>query len=339
MACPAYGSTSEVSLWYATDATEANDDPLNDETIIWKSIPMTGESIDAALSSTISEEITTARSYSNSIVTSGEVTGSFNFEASPNEAFFDFLICALQNSAKLSVESTGTAWANAAHITNGSTKHCLALMKRVQKTTTTWDFYVFRGVQIGSMSLEMSPGSLMSGTCNLMGIRPDPVLEDAAKPAGWTLTPTTAAPLISAVGSDQTIQLQDNGGTPLTLTMQNVSLSFDNQLRQQQAIGQGHAFAAGIGSGRFMASLSASVYYQDAAIYDALLNDTELKFYAALRNSESDGINILLDKLKVTSGGLPMAGGPDQDLLISTEFRGFESASNGTAKITRITPP
>jgi hypothetical protein len=336
MACPAYGSSSEVSLWYTEDNDETT---LWTDTLTWKSVPITGESLDAALSSTISEEITTARSYANSVITQGEVTGGFNFEAQPSTFFFDFLIAALQSPLDMSIQTGGTQWAHNAAITNGSTKKCLAFVKRVQVSSTpTYDWFIFRGVQVGSMSLELSPGALMTGSCNLMGIKPEAAQTDAAAPVTWTLTATTGAPLFSGTGS-HTLEIQNSSGTDTTAVLQSLSLTFDNQLRQQQGVGLGHPFAAGIGSGRFMASASASVYYQSPTIYNALLADTELKLYAALRNGDDDGINILLDKLKVTSGGLPMASGPDQDLLISTEFRAFESASNGTAKITRITPP
>lgn len=336
MACPAYGSSSEVSLWYTEDNDETT---LWTDTLTWKSVPMTGEALDAALTSSISEEITTARSYSNSVLTQGEVSGSINFEAQPSDFFFDFLLAALQSSLDMSIQTGGTAWAHNAAITNESTKKCLAFVKRVQVSSTpTYDWYIFRGVQVSSLSLELAPGAIMTGACNIMGIKPETAQTAQATPGTWTLTPTTGAPLFSGTGS-HTLEVRNSGGTDTGAVLQNLSISFDNQLRQQQAVGLGHPFAAGVGSGRFMASASASVYYQSPLIYNALINDSELKLYAELRNSDSDGINILLDKLKVTSGGMPMAGGPDQDLLISTEFRGFESASNGTAKITRITPP
>lgn len=337
MPCPTYGSSSEVSLWYTADTDDAT---LFTLTKTWKSVPMTGESLNAVLSSTVSEEITTARSFSNSVVTQGEVSGSVNFEASPNEAFFDFLIAALQSSADMSVQTGGTAWANNASITNGSTKKCLAFLKRVQVSSTTWDWYIFRGVQVGSLSLEMSPGALMTGSMNLMGIKPEDMTSKVSvvKPAGMTLTATTAVPLFSGTGS-HVLEIRNSSGTSIGAVLQNLSITFDNQLRSQQAVGTGSPYAAGVGSGRFMASASASVYYQSPTIYSAMLADSELKLFAQLRNSASKGIDILLDKMKVTSGGMPMAGGPDQDLLISTEFRAFESATNGTVKITRITPP
>lgn len=333
MACAAYSSTSEVSLYYAADTDDAS---LWSATVTWEPVPMTGESISTNLTSTVSEQITPTRSYAGSKLTQGEVSGSFNFEAQAGDFFFDMLIAVLQADKETSVgtNSAGNTWADEATIKNGSTKHCFAFMKRVQVASGDWDWYVFRGVQVGSMSMDISPNALITGTVNIMGVRPEDPQEDAAKPNGWTLNDLETLPLMSGVDSLKNFDILA-GSSSTGVTMQSISVNFDNQLRQQQAVGINSIYAAGVASGRFMATYSGNAYYANPDIYNAFVNDSNLSITGQLLDSSSNGIQFDSDFVKVTSGSIPTADGADQDLMISTEFRAFEDSTNGTVLITK----
>jgi hypothetical protein len=172
-----------------------------------------------------------------------------------------------------------------------------------------------------------------------MGIKPDDPVEavvvSTAYP-NWTFTSAPELPLMSGVSSLESLEIRNSAGVDTGVTLQDFNLTFDNQLRQQQAVGLGHVFSAGIASGRFMAQASGTAYYDSPKIYDDFLNDRALKIIGELRDSAGNGWDILMDFVKVTSGSLPEAGGPDQDLTVATEFRAYESTSNGTVKITRV---
>lgn len=333
MACAAYSSTSEVSLYYTADTADTT---LWTSTLTWTPVPMTGESISTNLSSVVSEQITPTRSYAGSKLSQGEVSGSFNFEAQAGNFFFDMLIAVLQANKKTSVNtnSGGAAWADEATIKNGSTKHCFAFLKRIQVASGNYDWYIFRGVQIGSMSMDISPNALITGTVNVMGVRPEAPVEDSAKPGTWTLSALTTLPLMSGVDSLQNFDILA-GSASSGVTMQSVAINFDNQLRQQQAVGINSIYAAGVASGRFMATYSGSAYYANPTIYNAFVNDTDLSITGQLLDSSGNGIQIDSDFVKVTSGSIPTADGADQDLMISTEFRAFEDSTNGTVLITK----
>lgn len=333
MACAAYSSTSEVSLYYTADTADTT---LWTSTLTWTPVPMTGESISTNLSSVISEQITPTRSYAGSKLSQGEVSGSFNFEAQAGNFFFDMLIAVLQADKKTSVNtnSGGSTWADEATIKNGSTKHCFAFLKRIQVASGDYDWYIFRGVQIGSMSMDISPNALITGTVNVMGVRPEAPVEDSAKPGTWTLSDLTTLPLMSGVDSLQNFDILA-GATSSGVTMQSVAINFDNQLRQQQAVGINSIYAAGVASGRFMATYSGSAYYANPTIYNAFVNDTDLSITGQLLDSSGNGIQLDSDYVKVTSGSIPTADGADQDLMISTEFRAFEDSTNGTVLITK----
>ena len=334
--CPSYGSSSEVALYYTRDP-DPTDADISDNTLVWQQIRMTGENLELALSSTISDEITPQRSYANSILSQGSVTGGFNFEASAG--FLDnWLVSVLQANKELrfiGVAKTADRWTHSEAITNGSTKQCLAILKRVQLANGLYDWYMFRGIQVSSLSLSFEPGATVTGTVNVMGTG-GAVLANQAKPAGWTLTADYNNPLMSAVDSLTGLQLQNSSSVDLGIIFQSFSLTLDNQLREQFGVGTGSIYAAGVASGRFMATADASAYYSAPDIYTNLVQDNELKIAFSLVDSAGEGWTWLMDKVKVTSGSTPMASGPDTDLMIASQFQGFESTSNGTVKITKV---
>lgn len=331
-ACPNFGSTSEVSLYYAVEPSTATED-LAGATMTWHQVPITGESMDAALTSAVSEQITANRSYANSRLVQGEVTGGFNFEAQAGNFFYDMLICVLQANKLLAASGSGN-WASGP-IQNGSTKHCLSFVKRVRVSATKFDWYIFRGCQVGSLSLNIAPNALITGAVTVMGVRPQAPIEDAAKPANWTLTDVPVAPLMSGTDSLQDFDIKVNS-TSTGVTMQNLTITLENQLRQQQAVGLGHPFSAGIGSGRFSATYAGQAYYANPAIFASFLADEKLNIAGDLVDGDGDGLSFASDFVKVTSGSLPMASAPDQDLMIATEFQAFETSSTGTIKITKV---
>lgn len=337
--CPSYGSSSEVALYYTRDPDPADTD-LSNNTVVWQQIRMTGENLELALSSTISDEITPERSYANSILSQGSVTGGFNFEASAG--FLDNWIVSVLQAAKelrfIGVAKTADRWTHSEVIQNGSTKQCLAILKRVLLSSGLYDWYVFRGVQVSSMSLSFEPGATVTGTVNVMGtggqvITAQPLTGGTI--SGWTLTPDYSNPLMSAVSSLTGLQLQNSSAADLGVIFQNFSLNLDNQLREQFGVGTGSIYAAGVASGRFMATMDASAYYSSPAVYTNFVADNELKIAFSLVDSAGEGWTWLFPKVKVTGGSTPMASGPDTDLLIASTFQGFESAT-GTVRVTKV---
>lgn len=455
--CTQFGSTSEVALYYAVEPSADTVD-LAAATMTLFQVPMTGESLDAPLTSAVSEQITSKRSYAGSKLVQGEVTGSFNYEMQAGPFFYDMLIAVLQADKTLMADGAGGAlpasatagtgsspvgqvkvsligkgaagndwelhliaatdntgldtiaadfgaktititrdtaaggaardltaakvaslindnlndhavatvlvagnilvgtgsaivvefsggadatpgvsdWVAGAKIKNGTTKHCLTFVKRVQVSSTTYDWYIFRGCQIGSLSAEIQPNALITGTINVMGVKPQAPITAAAQPAGWTLTDAPVLDLMSGVDSLQDFEIS-SGGTPTGVTMQNVSFTIENQLRQQPAVGLGHPFSAGIASGRLSAKFSGSAYYSAPTLFEALLDDDTLEIEGKILDAGGDGIAFECGTVKVTAGSIPMASAPDQDLLITTEFQAFEDDTTGTIRIEKIT--
>jgi hypothetical protein len=332
--CPAYGSTSEVSLWYAIDddpdvAIEAVD------TFIWYPVAMTGESLTANLSSSPSEQITPNRSYAGSKLSQGEISGAINFECQASEFLYDMLICVLQSNKDLSVASGMPIWEDTEAITNGNTKKCLTFLKLVKVGNNSYDQFIFRGVQVGSMNFDISPGTLITGSANLMGIKPQDPIEAAELPVAWTFADAQSLPLMAGVDSLKNFAIKDSSGVDTGVVLQSLTINLDNQLRQQTAVGIDSIYAAGIGSGRFIATYSGRAYYSNPKIYNEFISDASLSVEGQILDFEGFGFYFLSSSVKITSGAIPTADSADQDLMVSSEFRAFEDVTDGTLKITR----
>ena len=331
MGCPAYGSSSGVSIYYAVDA---DPDAAIAADQAWNEVPFTSDSLAGNLTSSQSERITAARAYAGSAITSGEVSGSLGFETEANVFLNTMLQAVLQSSSA----------PTATPIKNGSTPMCLMFLKRVRRGAG-YDLYVFRGVQVDTLSMTVAPGAFITGELALQGIRMGAGVLGATDgsndvltttPAGWTFTDYPTGDIMSSVFAIHNLEVQDSTGTDIGVIARELSLTLSNQLRQQQAIGTGTPFAAGIASGRFMSTASLEAYYSGPTIVNAMFTDQELKLTFDLIDPDGKGWTFLMDKCKITSSPPPMAEGPDQDLMASTELQGFESTANGSIKITRL---
>jgi hypothetical protein len=344
MSCASFGSTSEVALFYAVDP-----DPLKDmpAATAWKPVPYTGESLDASLSSTVSGQITSTRSYANSQLTQGEVGGSISYEVFYGSFFENMLIAALQApTVALHLTEDTRSWDDADTIQNGKTKKCFAFMKRVTVADGKVDMYLFRGVQISSMSISVEPGSLISGELTIAGTGLGNPEAGKAVYKGVSLTtlPTEMASYTFEAYPDSTLMgssdglkaltILDGKGADTKIVAQSFSLTIDNQLRQQFAVGQGTFFASGVGSGRIMVTMSLSAYYSSPVVFESFVADDDLTVTFGLKDVDGKGYEFETFKVKVTSGSTPQAGGPDADLLISTELQAFEDGTDGTIQIT-----
>lgn len=343
MTCASFGSSSEVSLYYAVDPDPTSDMPAD---TAWKPVPYTSESLDAVLSSTVSDQITDTRSYANSKLTQGEISGSFSYEAFAGSFLENMLIAVLQADKALHIVEDTRDWDDTQTIQNGSVKKCFAFLKRVRLSNGNYDMFLFRGCQIGSLSMTMDAGALITGDIAIMGTglgEPEAeidvyknIADPTAPQAGhtWTFEAYPSSDLMSGVDSLKDFLIKDGTGTDTGITAQSVSMTIDNAMRSQFAVGRNTIYASGVASGRITVTFSVSAYYASPAVFESFINDDNMSVTFKLLDSSDIGFNFEAAKVKVTSGSTPLAGGPDTDLLISTEMQAFQDSTKGTLEVT-----
>lgn len=280
----------------------------------------TGEGLGFVAESTNSEEIRSDRNITDNVRTAIGVEGNIDFELSYG-TFDNFMEGVFQNDFD----------AVTGELVNGTTLKSYTIEKgfSTQTSGVANEFFVFEGCVPGLMSLSMATGSIITGSFDILG--KNQATYSGAANAGFNGTVTPSAATTSDVMNVISMLTLNEGGSAIG-NVQSMELTFDNTLRQQRIIGSTEI--AGIGSGQFMASGTLTAYFDSMALYNKFLNETASSIQAVV-NDGSNSYTIDLPNIKYTTASV-LAGGVDEDVVVSLEFMGlYDAATGGTAKITR----
>lgn len=208
----------------------------------------------------------------------------------------------------------------ASHLRNGTILKSYLIEKSFGGTETANspelpETVTFTGMRVGSAQLNISPGSILNGQFSFQG-------ENATVQAG-SIIAGLVSPEFVEVAANDVFNAVDNVGNVLingvvdpNVCFTEVSFSIENNLRNQPCVGQ--LENSGIGVGRTQITGTLIAYFVNRDFYEKYLNfDTvSLSFTVSL-----GGNTYLFDfpSFKFTNGEV-VAGGNDQDVLISTEF-------------------
>lgn len=184
----------------------------------------------------------------------------------------------------------------------------------------------YTGMTPSKMNLNFASGAAVTGSFDFMGM-------GSARDTSTMLPAAGAAsqnyPVVNAVRGVGAIQ---EGGVDLSTStfVKSLSISLDNNLRTQDAIGV--LGAAGVGSGTLKITGNIEVYFADGTLYDKFLNSTASSFsVTVLDNTDgtmANGYNILIPKLKFTSADIK-AGAMNQDIMVSMAYEALMDPITG----------
>jgi hypothetical protein len=358
---------------------------------------MTGESIQANLSTTVSDEIRSDRSTSDLIPTDQSNSGDLNFEFSGGT--YDKLLKALLFSNDdwtvlnytgdgISATATGftdsddgfvtagvevgqffkvsgftnpnnnvlykavsvvageivTSPAPAATqaagaditltgstITNGVKDYSFTVVKKF-KDLTTPSYQISRGMRVGSMSLQLSVGAIVSGSFTFMGTTSEVTTTEIA---GSTYLPASTTALMNCV-SDVTEIKMKNDSISESFYFSDLSMSYDNALRDLKAIG--NLGSIDVRAGTIVAGATVNPYFQSIQILNTFINNEALELFFALRGADGWMYVFSYPKSKFASQNVG-AGSKDQDLIINGELTAIiDPNSLSTIRIDRFAP-
>lgn len=202
---------------------------------------------------------------------------------------------------------------------NGVTLSSFSFQRAV---TDANEFFLYKGMTPGQMTLAIATGSLSTIDFTFMGT--------GSERDNSTLLPTDTVdmPQHQIMSGVQAAVCQLwYGGEPLTGAFTNsINLSYDNALRMQNAVC--NFGAIGIGSGSIVLTVDLEVYFQSGAtFYDEFLKneDKELAFTAF--DNQGNGYVFTLPKANVTTYTVN-AGAKDQDLMATITLTGLLDMTN-----------
>lgn len=279
-----------------------------------KEIRYTGEGVNYNISNVTSQEIRNDRMVSDLVQVSADASGDINFELS-HGTFDDFLEGAL-----------ASRWATNV-LTNGTTQITYAVQKEIAGITTP-QFMMFNGVQIGGLSLSFDTGAILTGAFNTMGLASS---ISASQETGATFPAGSSTDVMNAVSNLIDIKIDD---VVSTAQFQSLSLNLTNNLRAQDAIGS--LPHVGIALGQLEITGDMNIYFEDATMYNLFLNGTAFKFEFTAQDAAANKYVFTLPKVEFETGEV-VAGGLDQDVLLSTTWRAIrDPATDSMISISRV---
>jgi hypothetical protein len=205
-------------------------------------------------------------------------------------------------------------------LTNGVTQTSLSYEKSFPDAT---QFFVFRGMTPGKMTLNFVAAALTDGSFEFMG-------KNSTRAAttfmpGSPVASRTFEIMNGATGVGQLYE----AGVALTGTfIKSLNLTVDNVQRSQEAIGNfGYI---GIGSGTLDVKATMEVYFADGALYDKFIANTYTSLTVGSTDPSGNGYILTLPRVNLMSAKV-VAGAKDQDLMASFEVMAVADDANAIA--------
>jgi hypothetical protein len=288
-------------------------------------IRATSESIVPAVSTISSEEIDSTRNVSDLNKVSSQAEGDIELEFSADGPI-DALITSVLQTGSTGANTTDNMNDNTSY-QNGTTQTSYAIQKKTTDGSTNF-FQLYQGMVPASLELTGESGSFVTGTVSFVGSKVNAMSGSSTLTSALT---TTTQPF-STVDTNTNIKFNDDAATVTNASYDDLSnvvptafsLNFDNGLRAQTQIGT--TDLAGIGSGRFVATGSLTVYANHAdsqTLFNNYINTTKFGICFQIGNS-TDTYRFYLPEVIITSAQV-LAGGNDEDVLMELEFQAVKT--------------
>lgn len=282
-----------------------------------KTFRYTGESLNYGIRNIKSQEIRADRRTIDLVQVQSETTGDLNFELSYG-SFDDLIEAAL-----------GGTWTSDV-LKDGTVLRSFTVQKHFQDATTPF-FMNYTGVRIGGLDMNFQTGSILTGKFSAMG------LAAASTTSQFASATTPAASTTEVLNAVSNLTAIEEDGVTSTNFFNKLSLSLNNNLRGQRAIG--HLPNIGIALGSIDLTGAIEIYLQDKSMIDRYLAGTYFSLQFTLADSVPNTYDVLLPKVKFETGQA-VSGGLDQDVMLTGTVRAiYDTTEDCMIKITRTPGP
>ncbi|MDI6026718.1 phage tail tube protein [Corticibacterium sp. UT-5YL-CI-8] len=212
---------------------------------------------------------------------------------------------------------------------NGTTHKTSALEFTFEQGAT--DSYVrYTGIRWNTLDLNLRSRQAVLASWGIMGI-------DSPTPTTAIVTGATYVPPTTTEDFNAGLNVANLAITSTTLVsspkVQAMSLRITNNIYQVDVIGK--YAPEGHGLGRFEASGSMTLLFENLAAYTAILNHETVAISFDLVDAEGNKYTFALPKVKFNDGG-PAAPGNGQPVTLEVPFMAFYDATSGaTLTVTR----
>jgi len=207
-------------------------------------------------------------------------------------------------------------------LTNGVTKTSFTIEKSYTDVT---QFFSYKGMTPGKMSLKFASGALTDGSFDFLGFTGP---RDVVTALPGSIAASRPYDIHNAATGVGQIWL---GTGPLTSTyIKTLTLDYDNVLRGQDAIGT--LGLVGVGVGTIALKGSMDVYFADGTIYDSFIANEYIAIIVSSQDASGNGYVFSIPKANISSHKV-VAGAKDQDLMATIEFMAVADDTNAVVAL------
>lgn len=206
-------------------------------------------------------------------------------------------------------------------IRNGVTEASYTFLKRFEDLAAV-TYHYFTGCRIGSMSLEMATGSIVTGQFGVMG-KDSNLTETQIAGSTYTAAPTEV--VMNSVSNVQNL-LQDTASFGTTGAISQLTLEINNNHREQKGIGV--LGNVGIVAGSLSVTMNASLYFESKTQYEKFKQQTSFRMSFRLQDTAGNAYIVTLPKCKYESMTVNSSQ-IDSDVAAEASIRAILDASTG----------
>ena len=178
-------------------------------------------------------------------------------------------------------------------------------------------YHRFTGVEFNNLSLSITANAMVTGTFGVLGQN---MATDTVALSGATyLDPTTTSPLDSFTGT------LNEAGTPIAVITE-IQLNIENALEARFVVGSKQSIRPSIG--RSNCSGTVTAYFENSALLDKFINETESNIVFELPDGAGNKYVITLPRIKY-NGGQPDVDG-EGPITLSMPFQALLDSATGT---------
>lgn len=207
-------------------------------------------------------------------------------------------------------------------LVDGTTKKSYTFEDRFDSLDTS-QFLVYTGCRIGSVSMSLGIGSIVSGS---FGVEAAGFSRSATTAGTGTTSATTTGPW-NTVDMVETLTEGTSGGAESALAkVTGVELNITRDLRHKQEIGELASFDIGVG--RLLVTGSVTQYFEDADLITAWEGFTDRGLSLQFNDEAGNTFLTEIPKFKYVGDISVENPGVDSDRMVTANFEAYAEASD-----------